>query len=256
MLCRLAAEESAYLSEHFRLLDKIGDEEKILLSQLKEPVFPQNYLKRLHEELETESRIAAVSQLMKRLGYLLVVPTLYTAAVYNKALNLDFTEAYLVDRRQGNLWMPHLWWEELTASELSGESRHARIEELARKLVEELAEIIRAISKAASIPRSILWENTAIYVYWLYETRLMLEEDNRIRLKAKGDFEFLLKELPAEAFNEKVNQFQKFHHPRNVDPESGEAIRVRQTCCFAYETGGGKAYCKTCPKKVRPCVVK
>ncbi|MBU9671806.1 (2Fe-2S)-binding protein [Planococcus sp. CP5-4] len=252
MLCRLAAEESAYLSEHFRLLERVENEEKILLSQLKDPIFLQSYLTRLQQELETESRIAAASQLIKRLGYLMIVPSLYTAAAYNKLLNLDFSKAYLVDRRQENLWIPHLFWGDLSAVKLSDESRLIEFEAFVEKLFQELSKIIHIISRHTPVPKSILWENTSIYVYWLYENRLMLEEDENVRLQAQSDFEFLLQDLPAGVFHEKVNQLQKFHHPKKIDPESGEAVRPRQTCCFAYETGGGKAYCKTCPKKFRP----
>lgn len=249
MLCRLAAEERAYLAEHFRLLEDVAGEEKISLSRLKDPEFLQGFLETLKTEFGTDSTLAAASQLMKRVGYLAVVPPLYAAAVFGKALNMDFCACFLVPRRQGELWMPGLFLEDLSAVELAGAERHDRFETFARRLFGDLAEVIQAVSAAVSVPKSILWENVAVYVYWLYESRLMEECENRVRLQAWRDFDFLLTGLPAAVFGERANPLQKFYKEKTKASAEDEAIRIRQTCCFSYETGNGKGYCATCPKK-------
>jgi ferric iron reductase protein FhuF len=250
MLCRLAAEERAYLTEHFRFLEEDGSAERISLGQLKDPEFLKGFLECLKTELDTDSTLAAASQLMKRVGYLAAVPPLYTAAVFGKALDMDFDACFLVQRRQGDVWMPRLFLADASAVDLGGEERHVRFERFACRLFADLAEVVQAVSAAAPVPRSLLWENIAIYVYWLYESRLMEECDNGVRLQAWRDFEFILHELPPSVFGERTNPLYKFHKEKTVSPSGEEAVRIRQTCCFAYETGKGKSFCKTCPKKI------
>ncbi|ANU09525.1 hypothetical protein BBH88_03990 [Planococcus antarcticus DSM 14505] len=254
MLCRLAAEESAYLAEHFRLLEEADGEEKISLSQLKDPEFLEDFLELLKTELGTDSTLAAGSQLMKRIGYLAVVPPLYAAAVFKKALNMDFDACYLVPRRQGDLWMPQLFLEDISALKLAGEARSNRFETFARELFGGLAVVVQAVSTAASVPKSVLWENVAVYVYWLYESHLMEESDSAVQLQARWDFEFILNELPSSAFGERVNPLQKFYKKKTVATGENETVRIRQTCCFSYETEGDKGYCKNCPKKPKKMI--
>jgi ferric iron reductase protein FhuF len=250
MLCRLAAEERAYLTEHFRLLEEDGSEGRVSFAQLKDPVFLQVFLDSQKTELGTDSTLAAASQLVKRVGYLAAVPPLFTAAVFGKALDMDFDTCFLVQRRQGDVWMPRLFLADASAADLGDGERYVLFERFARQLFGDLAEVVQAVSAAASVPRSLLWENIAIYVYWLYESRLMEECDNGVRLQAWGDFEFILHELPASVFGERANPLHKFHKEKTVPTSGEEAVRIRQTCCFAYETGKGKSFCKTCPKKI------
>lgn len=245
MLCRLAAEERAFLSKHFRLLQEKC--EGVSLAQLKDPALLPHFLEAVKKELGTESTLAAASQLIKRVGYLAVVPPLYAAAVFGKAIEMDFGRCFLVQHRQGDLWVPQLFIEDPTAAELGGEERPVRYGLFAQRLFSGLAEVVHAVSAAALVPRSILWENVAVYVYWIYESRLMEESDPGVRLQSKRDFDFILQELPASVFGERVNPLQKFYTEKVAVPRTGEAVRIRQTCCFAYETG--KSFCKTCPKK-------
>lgn len=247
MLCRLAAEERTFLSEHFRLLEE--KREGVSLAQLKDPALLPDFLEAVKKELGTDSTLAAASQLIKRVGYLTVVPPLYTAAVFGKAMEMDFGECFLVQHRQGDLWMPQLSLSDSSAIDLGEKERHVRFGLFAKQLFSELAGVIQAVSAAASVPRGMLWENVAVYVYWIYESRLMEESDPGVRQKSKRDFDFILYELPASVFVERVNPIRKFRTEKAAASGTGETVRIRQTCCFAYETG--KSFCKTCPKKTK-----
>lgn len=245
---RLSVEESRYLSEQFKLFEYTEGEEKLALERLLDKEFLEDFLQKNKSELGTESLFVAASQFIKRLGYVLMVPAFYSASAYNKMLKVDLWHGQLVIRNVKGKWMPHLFLEDQSVAILTGPDRQLHFENFSHQLLAALAKIIDNVSEVAKVPKTILWENAVIYIYWLYESRFKNARKG-VQLQAQEDFQFLLEKLPGIAFNLNSNPLKKYYHDKTQLSSLSEPIRIRQTCCFYYEIAGDRQYCKTCPKK-------
>ncbi|AQQ54580.1 (2Fe-2S)-binding protein [Planococcus lenghuensis] len=220
----------------FRVVMETPGEKRFPLRQFTDEAFLDGFIDGIKADFKTgETRVAA-SQLVKRLGYLLAVPALFTATVHRHRLNT--IEGALVPQNADGKWLPYLLLEDMETTPIDTEEFRA----FSWELFIEIGKLVRVVSKAGNVPRPVLWENVAIYVYWLYEKRMAEEPVDSARKVA--DFRWLIDGLPGEAFGERKNPLQKFHGEK---PEGG--IRIRQTCCFHYEGAGAGKYCGTCPKK-------
>ena len=94
----------------------------------------------------------------------------------------------------------------------------------------------------------ILWENTAIRVYSLYEKKMGEGKSEQEKLRIQKDFEYLIHEAPASLFGETENPLAKFYGPKTKISFSNEPVRIRKTCCFYYKVSQNEKYCSTCPK--------
>lgn len=67
--------------------------------------------------------------------------------------------------------------------------------------------------KETNISKTILWENVAIYIYWLYEKDLLSHENDEIRKRTKEDFHYLINEAPGNIFrNCNRNPLKKYYN--------------------------------------------
>ncbi|MEW9673067.1 (2Fe-2S)-binding protein [Ammoniphilus sp. 3BR4] len=114
-----------------------------------------------------------------------------------------------------------------------------------------IAKIWRSICKAADIPIAVLWENTAIYVYWLYEKRMGEGASEQQKVRIHEDFQYLLHEAPASLFGDTENPLKKYNSPKCTISTSDQPVRIRKTCCFYYKVSSSENYCSTCPKVKR-----
>ncbi|MDA6131078.1 ferric iron reductase, partial [Escherichia coli] len=68
--------------------------------------------------------------------------------------------------------------------------------------------VLNGIANEANVSKLILWENIAIYLFWLYEKILPLETHSE---RAAEDFEFNLEKASGNLFGcEKTNPLKKF----------------------------------------------
>ena len=106
-----------------------------------------------------------------------------------------------------------------------------------------------AISKSAKISKMILWENVAVYIFWLYEKILSQAEDHEVKERAQEDFSFLIETAIGKLFGRyHSNPIAGFHTEPVYQEESDTYIRIRKTCCFSYLLKDKGSYCKTCPR--------
>ncbi|WP_025683595.1 IucA/IucC family C-terminal-domain containing protein [Paenibacillus maysiensis] len=223
------------------------------------------YLDRLAGLHDFSSRKVTASVLAKRYGFLIVSPALYAMSVYNKMLEVEIADCVIQSAFVKDTWLPRLYLNRLLVTECDSgqEQRHAWRDHVIRHVfAEHLAPVWRSVSAVASIPRTVLWENTAIYVYALYENCIRQELNNGDRLRTEEDFKYLTCEAPAHLFGEQQNPLARyFGSPRTervgipVTPSvtaaptaAVKAVRVRKTCCYFYQMKEKGSYCPTCPK--------
>jgi ferric iron reductase protein FhuF len=202
-----------------------------------------SYLDRLTGIFQSPSRAVAASQFSKRYAFLTLVPALYTMTMFNKGLNLSIDNSYVESVFRDQIWLPHLRLADLTVSSPANHRHEWREEMLSVLFAGNLAPIWRSMSAAANISMSILWENTAVYVYWLYEKRLTEETKSQNISRIQDDFHYLIHEAPGYLFGEAANPLQKYYSPLNT------SCRIRKTCCLYYQISAAADYCSGCPKK-------
>lgn len=236
------------------------------------------YLDRLSELHDFSSRKVTASVLAKRYGFLIVSPALYAMSVYNKTLKVEIVDCSIRSDFVKDTWLPRLHLNRLLVTEYNKETgyssekehgarghgvadqRHAwRDHAIGQIFAKHLAPIWRSVSAVASIPRTVLWENTAIYVYALYENRIRQELNGGDRLQIEEDFKYLTCEAPAHLFGERQNPLARYMGSTRTQCtpmtsvsaasiDTVQAVRVRKTCCYFYQMKDKGGYCPTCPK--------
>jgi siderophore-iron reductase FhuF len=208
----------------------------------------KNYIVKVQEKLNAPSLMVAASMFSKRYSYLIVVPALYSFSALNKRINVSIDHVSLEPSQSKEYWMPELYLMDQMGVFPSTVQERDELRELVIKEIfaNHLNVIWNALSKIAKIPKQILWENTAIYLFWLYESLLEKDLPEYTRNRIKDDFQFLLYNAEGSLFGEyQRNPITKFFHDK-VKME-GSVVRIRRTCCFSYEAET-RIMCKTCPK--------
>lgn len=218
-----------------------GLEKAFKVGDLLEDKYLKSFIGNLTATIGAPNEAAAASIFMKRYAFL-AVQALYAMTVWNKKLNLS-TENIMMERPEpGKDWLPAFRFFNPTVQEREGEDRTVWRKEVLQELfAENIDPIITKLEKTFRISKLILWENVAIYLFWLYETELQGSS------QANDDFNHLLFEAKGAVFGTfKGNPLQKYYTEKSFVEEYGTEIRTRKTCCFTYQLPAGKR-CKTCP---------
>jgi ferric iron reductase protein FhuF len=200
-------------------------------------------LERLVSEGHFPSVIVAGSQFMKRYGFMTLAPILYAFTMWDKPILAGPDELEIAMNTQAAVMQVTI-----PNSLKSSEKERADIRaELANKLINEnLAPFVETMVKATKLSAAILWENAAIYLFWVYETLIPSEGNAEQVSRAKEDFHYLLKEFNCTSFTCGANPFMPYYSEK-VERDDGP-IRFRRTCCLYDQISEGGACCKTCPK--------
>ncbi|WP_134704908.1 IucA/IucC family C-terminal-domain containing protein [Ammoniphilus sp. YIM 78166] len=233
----LEQDEIDYLSEHFRLTTTLSPERRGSIDAvgLLERQGCVSYLDEVSSLIGSPSKMVTASQFSKRYSYLTVIPSLYALTVFNKGLDLSIENIHIESVYQDQNWLPRVRFAHLQVA-----NEPKREEVLETLFAKNLSKVWRSLSETVGISYSILWENTAIYVYWFYEKRMEQEGNPQVNLRIQEDFQYLIHEAPASLFGEKENPLAKFYS----DPGN----RTRKTCCYYYQLSSHHDYCSTCPK--------
>ncbi|MFJ8236219.1 (2Fe-2S)-binding protein [Ureibacillus sp. NPDC094379] len=222
-------------------LHELLDEQKLLC-----------YLEQVKTKIGSPNLKVAASIFMKRYSFLAVI-YFYGISMWNKKLDISFRNVSLqsVDSDQ---WLPQFYFHHLQ-TELANELREDQLEKWTQFFFSENATVlISNLSKVTKQSELILWENLAIYLFWLYESVLAEVENEKLRTRAKEDFQLILNESACLLFgNYQENPIKKFYCDKRCLADTQEEVRVRKTCCFSYLLDGGCKTCKTCP---RTCCVR
>jgi ferric iron reductase protein FhuF len=194
--------------------------------------------------------MTTASQFAKRYAFLTAAPGLYAMTLYNKGLEASIEHAFLgAPGEQNKPWPAHMYINQLQVSEPAGGYRDEWREEIVKSLFAgNIARLWRALSKTAGLPMPILWENTAVRVFSLYEKRMGAGAGKEERLRIEDDFAYLVHHAPGALFGEAQNPFAAFYHDAPTVSSATPPVRMRKTCCFYYQVSAGGEYCTACPK--------
>jgi len=207
------------------------------------------YMDNVVNLFETSSQIVAASQFSKRFSFLTVVPSLYAMTMFNKGLDFSAENCHVESIFQEKAWLPKVRLRDWSVTVPAVDDRHIWRDQVVKNIFAgNLSRVWHSISRATEISPAVLWENTAIYVYWLYEKRIGEEANDSQKLRIHEDFQYLLT-APAALFGQSENPLSKYYSSKCKVSTSDQPVRVRQTCCYYYQTTTNQTYCSTCPRK-------
>ncbi|WPP43514.1 IucA/IucC family C-terminal-domain containing protein [Paenibacillus hunanensis] len=240
------------LQQSYRLATSPSEHRELSINckDLLDPELAMPFLQKVGAFWETDSMTATVSLFAKRYAYLTIAAGLYAMSRYNKGLDLSLANSSLESYLQGEAWLPKaLLVNQETSSPSAGRRDEWRDEIVQQMFAGNLAPVWAALSKMAGVSQAVLWENTAIYVYWLYENQFADGASEEERQQIEADYRYLVHEAPAHLFAQRSNPLKKFDSPKRTTAVSDTPIRVRKTCCLYYLAADEPDdYCPTCPK--------
>lgn len=207
------------------------------------------YLERFNEGLKAPDAKTAASVFIKRHAFLAVL-YLYSMTAFNKKLDVSPENITLADAIKDGLWLPGFYLKNKSTDVCPpGQREEWRKETVRHLFVDNLIPVMDAISKSAKISKLILWENVAVYIFWLYEKVLSQTEDHEVKMRAEDDFSFLIKSAPGKLFGwYHNNPIARYYSQPVYQEETDSYIRIRKTCCYSYLLKEKGSYCKTCPR--------
>ncbi|WP_180953718.1 (2Fe-2S)-binding protein [Bacillus sp. T33-2] len=207
------------------------------------------FLSNIKSELQAPDLKVAASVFSKRFAFVAVIQ-LYAMTVWNKRLIFTLDTLELTHRKDQGQWLPEYSVGSLEAEPVADMDREKwRDAALEHLFKETILPVLDSLSKTAKISKLILWENIAVYMFWLYRTILADKDDSQIA----DDFDYIVNSAPGKLFgNYNSNPLKKFNSKEVYVEAHKEFVRIRKTCCFSYQLGEKQTYCKTCPRSCLP----
>ncbi|WP_299087530.1 IucA/IucC family C-terminal-domain containing protein [uncultured Metabacillus sp.] len=227
---RLSTEEAAPY-ETIKGLDLLNDD-------LMKRIFD----KKLQEKLNTDKQNVIGSMLVKRYAFIAAL-VLYSMSVFDKGINSSIENVSLQTDENDPLWLPSFNFGNLEVTTPGSDRADWRAEVVQTLFLKNITKVVSSISSQTKIAKSVLWENIAVYVFWMYETLLKDESlTNEQYSKVQEDFHYVVIDAPPALFGAKSrNPLSQFYQPKQND------IRTRKTCCLFYVTSTNGDRCTTCP---------
>jgi ferric iron reductase protein FhuF len=223
--------------EDFRLVREENDDPlSANAGRLLLPGEMEMYLNRLAKELDAPIH-AAGSLFIKRYSFLAVI-YLFSFTAGNCRLDVSFPNITVVSAYKKGMWLPGFYLKNKGSVQTESEPRE---DGLGALFSDHIQILLERVSKAAGVSRYILWENIAVYIYWLYES-ILADEHHEVKARGADDYACLLG-LPGKLFGMKDNPLKKYH-----SPEKG--AKIRKTCCLSNLIADSMR-CTTCPKACR-----
>lgn len=211
----------------------------------------KSYLSHRRSLIGTDDLKVAASLFMKRYAFVAAMG-LMTMTYWNMKLNLKPENLIVVDGDKNGLWMPQFHLKDASVTEFtSQEEKVSFIQSIFR---DHLDLVIQSLKNATKLSNLILWENIAVYVFWIFENEDFLLNDG-MRCDRDDQLQMLLADENSQWFGSYHSNPLAGYYSRKVNiEEKAEKVRVRKTCCFSYRLENGEQYrCKTCPQT---CLVK
>lgn len=206
------------------------------------------YLKKLGDYIGSPNGKVTASIFIKRYAFLAVI-FMYGITARNKMINTSLENTLIQTDSEDRLWLPQFYLLDQHVESLCENREDWREKAIKKLFSENINVVINKVAKVTKQSKLILWENIAIYLFWLYETNLLESEDLTIRNRAKEDCDYLFREAPGKLFGAYHNNpLKRYDNPKSFVEHIGETVRVRKTCCFSYLLEGSSKRCKTCPQ--------
>ncbi|MBY0124191.1 IucA/IucC family C-terminal-domain containing protein [Bacillus sp. S/N-304-OC-R1] len=214
----------------------------------------RDYLDKLSQHIDAANEKVTASIFIKRYAFL-AVNYLYAMTVWNKKLDISFENVTLETDDHDELWLPSFYFNEKSAEKAYNEDRNAWRKNCVKMLFSDhLFPLIKNLSSVTKVSKLILWENIAVYIYWLYETILSKEKlPEEVILRAKEDFQYLVFQADGSLFGSlHDNPLKRYFNQHIYLEEFEREVRPRNTCCLSYLTKAKKR-CNTCPHTCAAC---
>jgi len=245
-------EEIEVLVKDYRLMIEPSEERQFSLPaiDLLDKLKSLEYLDKVSSIFESTSLLATASLFAKRYSFLIIASSLYAMSRFDKGLDYSIENCHIESNYQGKAWLPKVRltdWQVTQPAE--GNRDEWRDQTIHNLFAGNIAKAWHALSESAAISKAILWENTAIYVYYLYENKYAETADSAEKSRIQADYEYLITKAPGYLFGETKNPLAKFDSPKVTTLASETPLRIRKTCCYYYQVADDpEDYCPTCPK--------
>lgn len=208
----------------------------------------RDHLNKIGKQMGSPTHRVTASLLTKRMAFYAVIH-LYTMSVLNKRLSVDVEKMRLVEKEDDSLWLPDFYLGNFIISEVC-ENRNQWREKIVENLFAHFFHpLIEALKEATRFSKMVMWENIALYIFWLYESLLKEEKNIEIKQRIEDDFCFIMQKAEGPLFGPYLqNPLSRFNREKIYREEFNEWIRVRKTCCLSnlLNAKNGKR-CSTCP---------
>jgi len=245
-MVKLLSNDELEQLKQFRLSEHMENSEPLAVEMLLSKERLTDFLKDLQIRVHAPDSKVAASMFAKRYGFFAVL-TLYAMSVFDKRVNTSLPNIFLDMNDANDIWLPKFMFGDYHT--ISPNHRGEWREETVRELFSENIDIvINNLSKVAKVSKIVLWENIAIYIFWLYE-RLLTDKKFQTRSQQiREDFDFLLKNDNGALFGTyNQNPISRYYHEKTYEPLKQAEIRIRSTCCLFFKTTKGHDRCLTCP---------
>ncbi|QEA00187.1 hypothetical protein D0439_16805 [Lysinibacillus fusiformis] len=248
---KLSAEEKPILLSDYRLTFEpaIDATYSISAENLLDAEQALVYLQTIAPFFQSPSLLVTASLFGKRYSVLTMASAFYAMSRYDKGLQVTIENIWVEAEGHAKPWMPNVRFIDHTVSVPTTDRNAWRDEVLKGIFADNLAKVWQSLTKISKIPKTILWENTAIYVNWLYETKIREGANEQEIIRLQEDYDYIVNQAPGALFGEKKNPLTNYCGPKVTIKESEHPIRIRKTCCFYYHTSDEiNDYCISCPK--------
>ncbi|MCF6411137.1 IucA/IucC family C-terminal-domain containing protein [Pseudalkalibacillus salsuginis] len=244
----LTRDQLLFLEENYRLATEFSSDDSSISSEdLLKRTKMEHYIDRLTSILQSPNSLVTASQFSKRYAFLLTAPFFSSVTLFNRILDVRLGNCRIQPDSEYGLMRPALYLHHANTRETSTNREQELYIGLETIFRDHLTLVWERLSTLTSVPVQILWENTSVYFYWLYETSFHSHPGLASAELVSEDYQMIL-EAPAECFGLKENPLKKFKHTKQTLLKSEPPVRVRKTCCLYYEVNPERLFCKNCPR--------
>ncbi|WP_324734565.1 IucA/IucC family C-terminal-domain containing protein [Pseudomonas paeninsulae] len=250
LACAFSEQEWAVLAGELRLKPcaQRDPQRSLAAAALLDEAVCEQLLLSLTPIIGSPSIAVTASLLGKRLAFLATGACLYAMSVYDKGLLLSLDNAVIEYGHDEGLWTSSLPLQQLQPSVYEAGEREAWRAMIVETLFASLLKPLwQTLARVSGVSVRILWDNTAVRVYSLYEKRMAKLEAVELRERCAADFAWLLQTAQPHLFGLDYNPLRHFRRPLTLVDDGQRSVRFRRTCCFYYQACNPVEYCSTCP---------
>ena len=166
------------------------------VGKLLDKTYATGFMKSLAHSIGAPSERTAASIFIKRYAFIAVI-SLFAMTTGNKKMNLSLDNIEMEEAKHGKDWLPMISLKNPSVEEWNGEGRNEWRKTIYLELfAHNLYPLIELFEKTFKVSKLVLWENIAVYLFWLYETELK-DSDNP---NVQDDFRYLIMEAEGKLF--------------------------------------------------------
>ncbi|WP_261130056.1 siderophore-iron reductase FhuF [Bacillus sp. Marseille-Q3570] len=244
----LTPKQLIFLEENYRLASEYSSDVQSFSS---EDLFTvsktEKFLDEIRELLGAPNNRVTASQFSKKYAFLLTAPFFSSLTMFNQLLDVRPDNCRVQPDSEHGMMRPVLYLHDTNTRDIGIHREQELYIGLETIFRDHLTPVWGRLTELTSIPSPILWENTAVYLFWLYETSFLNHPDLVSAERIAEDLDMIL-EAPAGCFGLNENPLKKFRHAKQTLLKSDPPVRVRKTCCLYYEVNPERIFCKNCPR--------